>query len=44
MLRIDDEKIDGSVIHEIGRLRRALRERSEQEIHRGRQAAAEAAG
>ena len=42
VLRIDDEKIDASVIHEIGRLRRALRERSEQEIHRGRQAAAEA--
>lgn len=44
VLRIDDEKIDASVIHEIGRLRRALRERSEQEIHRSRQAAAEAAG
>jgi len=43
VLRIDDEKIDASVIHEIGRLRRALRERSLQEIHRGRQAAAEAA-
>ena len=44
VLRIDDEKIDASVIHEIGRLRCALRERSEQEIHRSRQAAAEAAG
>ncbi len=43
VLRIDDEKIDASVIHEIGRLRRALRERSEQEIHRSRRAAAEAA-
>ncbi len=43
ILRIGDEKIDASVIHEIGRLRRVLRERSEQEIHRSRLAAAEAA-
>jgi F-type H+-transporting ATPase subunit delta len=43
VLKIDDEKIDASVIHEIGRLRRALRERSEHEIYRSRQAA-EAAG
>ncbi len=43
VLRIEDEKIDGSVIHEIGRLRHAMRERSEQEIHRARRAAAEAA-
>ncbi len=43
VLRIGDEKIDASVIHEIGRLRRALRERSQQEIHRSRRAAAEAA-
>ena len=43
VLKIGDEKIDASVIHEIGRLRRALRERSEQEIHRSRRAAAEAA-
>ncbi len=44
VLKIDDQKIDASVIHQIGRLRRALRERSEHEIHRGRRAAAEAAG
>ena len=43
VLKIDDEKIDASVIHEIGRLRRRLRERSEHEIHRSRRAAAEAA-
>ncbi len=43
VLKIDDEKIDASVIHEIGRLRRALRRRSEHEIHRSRRAAAEAA-
>ena len=43
VLKIDDEKIDASVIHEIGRLRRALRARSEQEIHRSRRAVAEAA-
>ncbi len=42
VLKIDDQKIDASVIHEIGRLRRALRARSEQEIHRSRRAAAEA--
>ncbi len=44
VLKVDDEKIDASVTHEIGRLRRALRERSEHEIHRTRRAAAEAAG
>ncbi len=44
VLKVDDEKIDASVIHEIGRLRRAMRERSEQEIYRSRQATAEAAG
>ncbi len=43
VLKIDDEKIDASVIHEIDRLRRTLRKRSEQEIHRSRRAAAEAA-
>ncbi len=43
VLKIDDQKIDASVIHQIGRLRRALRERSEHEIHRDRRAAAEAA-
>ena len=43
VLKVDDEKIDASVIHEIGRLRRALRERSEHEIHSARRAAAEAA-
>ncbi len=43
VLKIDDQKIDASVIHQIGRLRRALRERSEHEIHRSRRAAAEAA-
>ena len=43
VLKIGDEKIDASVIHEIGRLRRGLRERSEQEIHRARRAATEAA-
>lgn len=43
VLKIDDEKIDASVIHEIGRLRRTLRERSEHEIYRSRRAAAEAA-
>ncbi len=43
VLKIDDQKIDASVTHQIGRLRRALRERSEHEIHRGRRAAAEAA-
>ncbi len=43
VLKIDDEKIDASVIHQIGRLRRALRTRSKQEIHRSRRAAAEAA-
>ncbi len=43
VLKIDDEKIDASVIHEIGRLRRALRRRAENEIHRSRRAAAEAA-
>ena len=44
VLKVEDEKIDASVIHEIGRLRRALRERSEHEIYRSRHAAAEAAG
>lgn len=43
VMKIDDEKIDASVIHEIDRLRRRLRERSEHEIHRSRRAAAEAA-
>lgn len=43
VLKVDDQKIDASVIHQIGRLRRALRERSEHEIHRSRRAAAEAA-
>ena len=43
VLRVDDEKIDGSVVHEIDRLRKALRERSEMEIYRSRRAAAEAA-
>ncbi len=43
VLKIDDQKIDASVIHQIDRLRRALRERSENEIHRSRRAAAEAA-
>ena len=43
VLKVDDQKIDASVIHEIGRLRRTLRERSEHEIHRSRRAAAEAA-
>ena len=43
VLRIEDEKIDASVIHQIDRLRRRLRERSEHEIHRSRRAAADAA-
>ncbi len=44
VLKIDDEKIDASVSHQIGRLHRRLRRRSEREIHRARRAAAEAAG
>lgn len=44
VIKLDDEKIDASVVHEIDRLRRALRERSEQEIYRSRRDAAEAAG
>lgn len=44
VIKLDDEKIDASVIHEIGRLRRTLRERSETEIYRSRRRAAEAAG
>ncbi|MCP3958675.1 MAG: ATP synthase F1 subunit delta [bacterium] len=43
VLRVEDEKIDSSVVHEIDRLRRALRARSETEIYRSRRAAAEAA-
>ncbi len=43
VLRIADEKIDASVAREIERLRRALRQRAEHEIHSSRRAAAEAA-
>ncbi len=43
VLRIADEKIDASVAREIERLRQALRERAEHEIHSSRRAAAEAA-
>ena len=40
VLRIDDEKIDASVVHEIDRLHRALRDRAVHEIHRSRREAA----
>ncbi len=40
VLRVDDEKIDASVVHEIDRLHRALRDRAVHEIHRSRREAA----
>lgn len=40
VLRVEDEKIDASVVHEIDRLHRVLRDRAVHEIHQSRREAA----